>query len=144
MNGATPLPILVYDGDCGFCTRCVQFGQRHMARMPAVVAYQAADLTALGLTEAQCATAVQYVARDHRPYAGHDAVAALLLGAGVPWWFLGAVLHLPGVHWLAGVVYRAVARNRHRLSRNATCVVSALPSATEPRARPAEQGTGRR
>jgi predicted DCC family thiol-disulfide oxidoreductase YuxK len=58
---------------------------------------------------------VRYVARDHHVYAGEDAVAALLLGAGKGWWLLGAMLRLPGIHWLAGVAYRWVARNRHRL-----------------------------
>ena len=111
-------PVLVFDGDCGFCTRCVEWGRRRIGAMPSAVAYQAADLAALGLTEAQCAAALQYVARDGHVYAAHDAVAALLRGAGRGWWLLGAVLHLPGVHWLAGVGYRWVARNRFRLSRN--------------------------
>jgi predicted DCC family thiol-disulfide oxidoreductase YuxK len=73
------------------------------------------DLAALGLTEAGCIAAVQYVARDHRVYAAQDAVAALLLGAGSGWWFLGALLRLPGIHWLAGAAYRWMAHNRHRL-----------------------------
>jgi predicted DCC family thiol-disulfide oxidoreductase YuxK len=140
MNGVTALPVLVYDGDCGFCTRSVQFGQRHIGRMPAAVAYQAADLAALGLTEAQCATAVQYVARDHRAYAGHDAVAAVLLGAGLPWWFLGALLHLPGLHWLAGVVYRSPQRTAWAEAPRKA--VSAPPSPYS-RARSAVPGTGR-
>jgi len=111
------LPVLLFDGDCAFCQASVRFAQRHIGRMPSVVAYQAADLVALGLTAEQCATAVQYVARDHRAYAANDAVAAVLLAAGKGWWVLGALMHVPGVHWLCGVAYRWVARNRHRLRR---------------------------
>jgi predicted DCC family thiol-disulfide oxidoreductase YuxK len=55
------------------------------------------------------------VAVDHRVYAGEDAVSMLLLGAGRGWWVLGALMRLPGVHWLSGVAYRWVARNRYRL-----------------------------
>ncbi len=113
-----PLPVLVFDGDCGFCTRCVEWGRRRIGAMPAAVPYQQADLAALGLDAQRCAAALQYVARDRRVYSAHDAVAALLLGAGRGWWLLGAVLRLPGVHWLAGVSYRWVARNRFRLSPN--------------------------
>jgi predicted DCC family thiol-disulfide oxidoreductase YuxK len=109
------LPVLVFDGDCAFCSSSVRVARRLIRRMPTVVPYQRAPLERLGLTEAQCQHAVQYVARDHRVHSAHDAVSALLLGAGVGWWFLGALLRLPGVHWLSGVVYRWVARNRHRL-----------------------------
>jgi predicted DCC family thiol-disulfide oxidoreductase YuxK len=109
------LPVLVFDGDCAFCSSSVRAAQRWIGTMPAAVPYQHADLPALGLTEAECTTAVRYVARDHRTYAGADAVAALLMGAGKGWWFLGALMRVPGVHWLAGVAYRWVARNRHRL-----------------------------
>lgn len=125
MTASPPaLPVLVFDGDCAFCQSSVQWAQRHIATMPSVVAYQVADLAALGLTAEQCSTAVQYVARDHRAYAANDAVAAVLLAAGKGWWVLGALLHLPGVHWLAGVVYRWVARNRGRFTRGpASCAV---------------------
>lgn len=109
------LPVLVYDGDCAFCSSSVRVAQRWIRRMPHVVPYQRADLARLGLTEQQCALAVQYVARDHRVHSAHDAVSATLLSAGKGWWVLGALLHLPGVHWLSGVLYRWVARNRHRL-----------------------------
>ena len=51
--------------------------------MPPVVPYQQMDLEVLGLTPAQCETAVQYVARDHRVYAAEDGVSALLLAVGL-------------------------------------------------------------
>ena len=109
------LPVLVYDGDCAFCSSSVRFAQRWVRRMPRVVPYQRTDLARLGLTEQQCEQSVQYVARDHRVHSAQDAVAATLLAAGKGWWVLGASMHLPGVHWLSGVAYRWVARNRHRL-----------------------------
>ncbi len=95
-----------------------------MARMTPATPYQAADLAALGLDEVRCRTAVQYVTRGAEVRSAQDAVAATLLAAGKGWWVLGALLHVPGVHWLAGVVYRWVARNRHRLSSSDTCSIS--------------------
>lgn len=113
------LPVLVYDGDCGFCTASARFGQRWIRRMPTVASYQSLDasgaLVRLGLTPERCSLAVQYVARDRAVYSAHDAVAAVLLAAGRGWWVLGALLRAPGIHALAGVAYRWVARNRHRL-----------------------------
>jgi predicted DCC family thiol-disulfide oxidoreductase YuxK len=108
-------PVLVFDGDCAFCSSSVRVAQRWIRRMPEVVAYQRTDLMALDLTEAQCVEAVQYVARDRHVYSAEDAVSAVLLAGGRGWWVLGALMHVPGVHWLCGVVYRWVARNRHRL-----------------------------
>lgn len=112
---APHVPVLVFDGDCAFCTSSVRVATRWIRRMPTTVPYQFADLERLGLTEDACRDAVQYVARDHRVLAAEDAVAAVLLSAGKGWWLLGALLHVPGVHWLSGVAYRWVARNRHRL-----------------------------
>lgn len=134
----TPLPVLVFDGDCGFCTASVRFAERWIGSMPAVVSYQSldadGDLARLGLSAEACAVAVQYVARDRAVYAAHDAVAALLLGAGRGWWFLGALLRAPGVHALAGVVYRWVARNRHRLpGATDRCSLSSTSSSSRAR-----------
>lgn len=109
------LPLLVFDGDCAFCSSTVRFGQRWIGRMPAVTPYQTTDLEAFGLTAEQCEQAVRYVARDRQVYAGEDAVSMLLRGAGRGWWVLGSVMRLPGIHWLSGVAYRWVAKNRHRL-----------------------------
>jgi predicted DCC family thiol-disulfide oxidoreductase YuxK len=119
------LPRLVYDGDCGFCTASVRKGQRWIGHMPTATPYQQLDLVRFGLTEQQCSTAVQYVALDRQVYSAHDAVSALLLGAGRGWWLLGAMMRLPGIHWLSGVTYRWVARNRHRLpGSTAACAVT--------------------
>lgn len=113
--GQISLPVLVFDGDCAFCSSSVRVARKLVRRMPPVVPYQRAPLERLGLTTEQCRTALQYVARDHRVHTAHDAVSAVLLSAGMGWWFIGALLRLPGVHWLSGVAYRWVARNRHRL-----------------------------
>lgn len=108
-------PVLVYDGDCGVCTRLAAFVVRRLRPTYRVTAYQDADLPALGLTAQQCDAALQYVDAGGRTFAAQDAVARLLL-ASAPWWRpLGAALLLPGVNQLAGLVYGWVARNRSRL-----------------------------
>ncbi|MEY4606824.1 MAG: hypothetical protein RLY45_1584 [Actinomycetota bacterium] len=113
------LPLLVIDGDCAFCQASVERGCRLIGRFPAVASWQSLEtqgsLDALGLDAAVCSKAVQYVALDRRAHAAHDAVSALLLAAGRGWWLLGALMRVPGIHWLCGVAYRWVARNRHRL-----------------------------
>ncbi|MGH8878427.1 MAG: thiol-disulfide oxidoreductase DCC family protein [Stackebrandtia sp.] len=110
--------VFVYDGDCAFCTRCVEFYRRHAVARAAVIPWQAADLDALGLTAQQCDSAVQWVEPGREAKAGPDAIARLLrtstgyLGLVK---LAGLLLGAPGVRLLARPVYRWVARNRHRL-----------------------------
>ncbi|WP_433531180.1 thiol-disulfide oxidoreductase DCC family protein [Micromonospora sp. CA-263727] len=110
------MPTLVYDGDCAFCTRCAEFIARRIPTDARVVPWQFADLDRLGLTEAECEEAVQWVGLDGSRAAGPDAVAALLISSsGVGWRLAGVGLRLAPVRALAWPVYRWVARNRHRL-----------------------------
>ena len=106
---------LVFDGDCGFCTRCVALVPRRARRTTTVVPYQRADLSALGLTAAECAEAVQWVGDDGARARGHAAVGRLLQHAGGGWQVLGTLLLTPPLSWVASFVYRVVAANRMRL-----------------------------
>jgi predicted DCC family thiol-disulfide oxidoreductase YuxK len=106
---------VIYDGDCGICTRLAGFVRRRLRPDAEVRASQELELDRYGVTRAECAEALQYVTDGGRVYAAQDAVARLLL-ASRPWWRpAGLVLLVPGVNALAGVVYRWVARNRYRL-----------------------------
>lgn len=107
-------PVLVFDGDCAFCTSCVELLGR--LRLDAdIVAWQFTDLGELGLTEQQAADAVRWVEIDGTVRSGHTAVAAALIAAGSVWKLLGRALLLPGISWVAARAYRLVADNRHRL-----------------------------
>jgi predicted DCC family thiol-disulfide oxidoreductase YuxK len=106
---------LVFDGDCGFCTRCVALVPKSARRTTKVVPYQRADLDTLGLTVAECAQAVQWVGDDGARARGHAAIGRLLQSGRGLWTIVGTLLLLPPVSWLAAGVYRAVAANRMRL-----------------------------
>ncbi|MBX7269275.1 DUF393 domain-containing protein [Micromonospora sp. Llam7] len=105
----------VYDGDCAFCTRCAEFIERRIPTGARVVPWQFADLGRLGLTEAECEEAVQWVGSDGSRAAGPDAIAALLASSGRLWRAAGAGLRIPPVRAAAWPAYRWVARNRHRM-----------------------------
>jgi predicted DCC family thiol-disulfide oxidoreductase YuxK len=79
------------------------------------VAFQFADLAALGTTEEQAAHEIVWVSRTGRTYGGAQAVARLLMDAGGAWRILGAIGTLPPISRLLHGVYRLVAGNRHRL-----------------------------
>ena len=106
---------LIYDGDCAFCTRSVDWATRHFGRTPIITPWQRADLPALGLTQEQCETAVQFVDQQGRVGSGEVAVARLLIYAGKGWQVLGRIMLIPGIRHICGVGYRWVARHRHQL-----------------------------
>jgi predicted DCC family thiol-disulfide oxidoreductase YuxK len=107
-------PVLVFDGDCGFCTTCARFLER-IGPEAEIVAWQLADLDELGVSEEQAADAVQWVEPDGDVRSGHEAIAAVLIAAGSVWSLLGHLLLAPGLSWLAARLYRLVASNRYRM-----------------------------
>lgn len=111
---AGPKPVLVYDGDCGFCTSCVRVVKR-IGVDAHLVAWQFADLPGLGLTESAASGALQWIEPDGRIRSGHHAVAALLLRAGGLWALAGRVILLPGISRVAAQLYRLIAGNRDHL-----------------------------
>jgi predicted DCC family thiol-disulfide oxidoreductase YuxK len=108
-------PVLIYDGDCGFCTASVRWAQARIRRLPAAQPLQLTDLAALGLTRQACEQAVQFVDADGSIHAGDQAVARALSVSGRGWRVLGRLMSLPGVRSVAAVTYRFIARHRHRL-----------------------------
>jgi predicted DCC family thiol-disulfide oxidoreductase YuxK len=111
-------PVLVYDGDCAFCSTTARFVASRLRRSTSdfdVEPWQHLDLEPLGLTPAECDAAVRWVSADGIPDAGHVAVARALRTCR--WWVrpAGVVLLLPGVSALAARGYTWVAANRHRL-----------------------------
>jgi predicted DCC family thiol-disulfide oxidoreductase YuxK len=107
-------PVLVFDGDCAFCTSCARLLER-IGSEAEIVAWQLADLDELGITAAQAAEAVRWIEADGTVRTGHEAIAAALIAAGRPWRIAGRAMLLPVVSPLAAACYRLVARNRHRL-----------------------------
>jgi len=108
-------PVLLYDGDCAFCTSCARLIERRVRPGAEVVPWQFAELDALGVSAEQATAAVQWIALDGGVRSGHEAIAATLKASGPLWQPLGHLLLLPGISWLAAKGYELVAANRYRL-----------------------------
>ncbi|MFI9243918.1 thiol-disulfide oxidoreductase DCC family protein [Streptomyces sp. NPDC053086] len=119
-------PVLVYDGDCGFCTASVALAQRWIRPRCDSTARQTADLEALGVSRQRAAYEALWVTPDGTVYGGAQAVAKLLASARGGWAVAGAVLQLAPMRWAAHGLYRVIARNRHRLPGSTSAC--ALPS----------------
>ena len=106
--------VLVYDGDCAFCSSSARLLEK-IGPDAQLVAWQQTDLGALALTEEEATAAVQWVEVDGAVRSGHEAIAAALGSAGGVWTLAGGALLLPGISPLAATAYRLIAANRHRL-----------------------------
>ena len=72
-----PQPLLVYDGDCAFCTTWVRRLERWLVRFPEAQPWQWLDLDEIGLSSADVTRYVWLLAGERR-FRGHAAFAALL------------------------------------------------------------------
>ena len=110
--------LLVYDGDCSFCSSSARWIIAHWNGSQEAVAWQhlsADDLERLGLTLADVRSAVWWIDVSGGHARGHLAVARALQAArGWPS-VVGQILLVPPFRWLAAGTYPLVARWRHHL-----------------------------
>jgi predicted DCC family thiol-disulfide oxidoreductase YuxK len=122
----SPDHVLIFDGDCRFCGRCIALLGRwdRRGRLRFVPFQDARALATLPpIPHQRLEEAMHLVTPDARVWPGADAVPPMLKvlpgGRLVSWIFA-----VPGVPRLAAAIYRMVARNRHRLGcGSATCTL---------------------
>lgn len=108
-------PLVVFDGDCAFCTTSARWLERVLGTDARVEPWQFVDLAAYGIDAERAAYEVLWVDSHGRVYGGAQAVARWLMHSGGVWRVVGTVMTLPPVRWIAAGVYRLIAVNRHRL-----------------------------
>jgi predicted DCC family thiol-disulfide oxidoreductase YuxK len=107
--------LMVFDGDCAFCSTWMNRLERTLPRFPRSTPHQWADLDALGLTSDDVTRYAWYITPT-RQYAGHLAFSALLRAQpAVALRFAGQLLATPPFSWAAALGYRLISANRHRL-----------------------------
>ena len=120
------VPLLIFDGDCGFCTASVNVIRRFIRPRCDIEPWQRTDITTFGLTEADCTEAVQFVDATEGVTSGSRAVMAMLRTAPQPWPLVGVIGDLPGIAFVADRAYRWIAKNRYRLPGSTpACAVTA-------------------
>ena len=135
-----PHGLLLYDPDCGFCTRTA----RHVGRWPLGVDIQpisAHRLAEHGIDPSRAEREMPYVAPDGSITYGHRAWAGILLTGPWPARIVGRTLTAPGLDRLSAAVYRWVAEHRESLPGGTPAC--ALPTAEPSGDAPNRQGTRR-
>jgi len=106
--------IVIYDGDCAFCSSAARFAQAKVAKNLKYQAYQLSDLVSLNLTEAECQRALQMII-DDKKFSAEKAVIELLRYGNLFYRSLAMILSLPILRLLTRIGYRLIAKYRHRL-----------------------------
>ena len=115
---AAQRPLLIFDGDCGFCTASAAWVSRGWDGRPRAVAWQhlgEKGLIELGLTTEQAQDAAWWVDESNALFRGHRAIGHALMACTGWRRALGAAVVSPPLGWAAPVAYRLVARYRHRM-----------------------------
>ncbi len=108
--------VLLFDGDCGFCTSVARWARRRLPPSASVLPWQVVpDLSVFGLTGRQTARHAYWVDAEGRTHRGHLAVAETLRAMGPLWRAIGTAARIPPISWVAEVVYELVSRLRHHL-----------------------------
>jgi predicted DCC family thiol-disulfide oxidoreductase YuxK len=102
-------PLLIFDGDCRFCTACATWAQRRL-RDADVVPGQRVDVAAYGLTAKDVSAAAWWVDDRRRVYRGHRAIGKALQACGGWWRAVSWLCLTPPFSWVAWAVYGLVAR----------------------------------
>lgn len=114
------VPTMVFDGDCGFCTRTATGLAGRFPVVEDLVPWQHADLRRLGVSVGEARRAVQWVEPSGRVYTGAAGVARVLVGTGGAWAMAGRLMTMPPISWAAAIVYRVITVNRHRMPGGVT------------------------
>lgn len=115
----TGRPLLVYDGDCDFCSGQVRYWQRLTGDAVAYAPYQQVAGAYPHIPHEAFVRSIQLLMPDGSRHSGAAAVMHLRAAGGRPGW-LWAGRVMPGFTALAEAAYRLVARHRTaagRLSR---------------------------
>lgn len=100
---------LVYDADCGFCTRSAHWLDE------AAVAWHTLDLDAVQVTRDEADANAGWLVDGRITLLGAPAITAALRAKRGTSRLLGWALSVPGIRGLANLVYPRIAANRHRM-----------------------------
>src|SRR3989338_7340965 len=89
------LPVMLYDGDCAFCTRWIKKWQVVTGNHALYFPYQEVLANYPQVNEAQCRKAVQLIFPDGTVFSAAHAVFKVLAVAGKYCWLLWSYEHLP-------------------------------------------------
>ncbi len=110
-------PLLIYDGDCGFCIYWARYWQRLTGDCVTYAPYQEVTQQHPDIPVAEFQRAVQYVAPDGKIASGAEAAFLTLSHASGKRFWVTLYRHVPGFAAIAELMYSFVASQRSAFYR---------------------------
>ncbi len=107
-------PLLLYDGECGFCQRWARRGERIAGHNVDFIPFEQAVSRFPEIPEPEFLQAVQLIECDGRAYSGAEAVVRVLAMQPVLRALQWLYDYLPGFSRFSEWLYGVIARNRAR------------------------------
>ena len=119
MNLARKKPILIYDGDCAFCTRSVQTLQRWAKELELIPSQSEGALELHPHLSREKTERRVYLLKGKKLYGGAEAVARVLALRKIGG--IALIYYFPIVRIVADALYDWVARHRHQFGCGDAC-----------------------
>jgi lipase maturation factor 1 len=111
-KAATPLPLLVYDGDCGFCAYWARYWQKLTGDRVEYRPYQEVAVRYPAISQADFQRAVQFIAPDGDVASAAEASFLTLSHARGKGLWLALYRNLPGFSTISELAYAFIAAHR--------------------------------
>lgn len=113
--GTRPRGLLIFDGDCGFCTTGVHKLVEMLPSPPDTIPYQFADLAQYGLTAEECNERI-WLVTPNQQLGGYVALSEVFKRQPKRWYrFLGHLSDTFPFSFVSAAGYSWMAKNRQRL-----------------------------
>jgi predicted DCC family thiol-disulfide oxidoreductase YuxK len=110
-------PVMIFDGDCGFCRKWIHRFEKLTQSQVDYIAYQDLSGRFPDISRADFERAVHWVDSQGRVASGAEAVFRALAMNSRYRWIFWVYWRLPGVRWICDAGYKWVVKNRALISR---------------------------
>lgn len=110
-------PLLIYDGECGFCSAWISRWRGITGDSIDYATYQEVASNYPHISNSQFQNSVQLIESDQKVFSGAEAVFKTLAYNPKRRWLLKLYESMPGFSFITELGYRIIAHNRHTFSK---------------------------
>lgn len=108
-------PVLLFDGDCSFCTTSINLIKKYAKNSVHIIPYQKVNLKEYGLDENYCERYIHFICQNKNKYTGAKAFSEFFRYCGFRGRVLGSVIRFFEIFKLSTLIYSIISKFRHKL-----------------------------
>lgn len=107
--------IIIYDGDCGICSKSVNLAMKHNSKLIAYPYQNKEFLDEFEINSAEAAIAVHFI-NGGEVFKGAEAVSKILKEMAGIWALIGFAIGLPAINIISEYFYKIISKYRRKIS----------------------------